>query len=95
VWLTLVTNFALNGLWSMTLTIYLYNVIHPYTVVTGAFGLVALLQTLNFVEESEYCYFSSLVLSSIGCLIMLINESTRNGYIGIMIMTAGTIGLKG
>ena len=69
--------------------------IHPYTIVTGVFGLVALLQTLNFVEESEYCYFSSLVISANGCLVMLINESTRNGYIGIMIMTAGTIGLKG
>ena len=84
-WLTLVTNFTLNGLWSLTLTIYLYNVIHPYTVVTGAFGLVALLQTLNFVEESEYCYFSSLVLSAIGCLIMLINESN------IQIMTQNII----
>ena len=95
VWLTVVTNFTLNGLWSFSLTIYLYNVMHPYTVVTGAFGLVALLQTLNFFEESEYCYFSSLVLSAIGCLAMLINESIRNGYIGILIITAGTIGLKG
>jgi hypothetical protein len=68
---------------------------HPYTVVTGAFGLVALLQTLNFFEESEYGYFSSLVLSAIGCLVMLINEGIRNGYIGILIITAGTIGLKG
>jgi hypothetical protein len=90
-----VTNFTLNCLWSLALTIYLYNVIHPYTIVTGAFGLVALLQTLNFFEESEYSYFSSLILSTIGCLVMLINDSTRNGYIGIMIVTAGTIGLKG
>lgn len=50
VWLCMVTNFMLNGLCSLTLTIYLYNVLHPYTVITGAFGLVALLQTLNYVE---------------------------------------------
>ena len=35
------------------------------------------------------------MVSAIGCLVMLINESIRNGYIGIMIITAGTIGLKG
>ena len=35
------------------------------------------------------------MLSAIGCLVMLINEGIRNGYIGILIITAGTIGLKG
>ena len=50
VWVTLATNFTLNAIFTLSLTIYLYNVMHPYNIVTGAFGVVALLQTLNFAE---------------------------------------------
>ena len=80
VFIVIGTNILLNALWSLTLTIYLYNVLHPYTVVTGALALVALIQLPFSIIDgglSIFGYYSSLILSIISCFCLLIPQNSR------------------